>query len=123
MIVQVPFWGSSSGVAFDHYAIVVRSGDLTYVLARDLTYRQYLLMEDVVDGMTENPMVSLASLGALKQFTQQEPTVPLPAHDPEAAKRLAGGLTMYPRSPAQKCLWPTTNPASACPRKKGMALT
>jgi glyoxylase-like metal-dependent hydrolase (beta-lactamase superfamily II) len=80
-----------------HVSIVARSEGLTYVLAGDLTYRQYLLMEDVVDGMTENPAVSLASQRAIKQFAQAEPTVLLPAHDPEAAKRLAEGLTMYPR--------------------------
>jgi hypothetical protein len=47
--------------------------------------------------MTEDPAVSLASQRAMKQFAQNEPTVLLPAHDPEAAKRLAEGLTMYPR--------------------------
>jgi ABC-type lipoprotein export system ATPase subunit len=31
----------------------------------------------------------------MKEFAQNEPTVLLPAHDPEAAKRLAEGLTMY----------------------------
>ena len=82
-----------------HVVIVARSEDLTYVLAGDLTYRQYLLMDDVVDGMTENPALSLASQRAMKQFAQNEPTVLLPAHDPEAVSRLADGLTMYPRSP------------------------
>ena len=84
-----------------HVAIVARSEDLTYVLAGDLTYRQHLLMDDVVDGMTENPAVSLASQRALKRFAQAEPTVLLPAHDPEAARRLADGLTMYPCPPAE----------------------
>jgi glyoxylase-like metal-dependent hydrolase (beta-lactamase superfamily II) len=84
-----------------HVSIVARSEDLTYVLAGDLTYRQHLMMDDVVDGMTENPAVSLASQRAMKQFAQNEPTVLLPAHDPEAAKRLADGLSMYPRSPSE----------------------
>jgi glyoxylase-like metal-dependent hydrolase (beta-lactamase superfamily II) len=84
-----------------HVSIVARSEDLTYVLAGDLTYRQHLLLDDQVDGMTENAAVSLASQRAMKQFAQSEPTVLLPAHDPEAAKRLAEGLTMYPRPPAE----------------------
>jgi glyoxylase-like metal-dependent hydrolase (beta-lactamase superfamily II) len=84
-----------------HVCIVARAEDLTYVLAGDLTYRQYLLMDDAVCGMTENPAVSLASQRKMKQFAQNEPTVLLPAHDPEAAKRLAEGLTMYPRQPAE----------------------
>jgi hypothetical protein len=58
-------------------------------------------MDDIVDRMTENPVVSLASQRAMKQFAQNEPTVLLPAHDPEAVKRLAEGLTMYPR-PTEK---------------------
>src|SRR5262249_15021551 len=81
-------------------AIVPSSENLTDVLPGDHTYRQSLLMDDVVDGMTENPAVSLASQRAMKQFAQNEPTVLLPAHDPEAARRLADGLTMYPRPPA-----------------------
>jgi glyoxylase-like metal-dependent hydrolase (beta-lactamase superfamily II) len=79
-----------------HVSIRARSEGLTYVLAGDLTYRQYLLMDDEVDGMTVNPAQSLASQRAIKQLAQAEPTVLLPAHDPEAARRLAEGLTMYP---------------------------
>src|SRR5262249_36170089 len=52
--------------------------------------------------MTENPAVSLASQWAMKQFAQNEPTVLLPAHDPEAPKRLADGLTMNPRPGANR---------------------
>lgn len=80
-----------------HVSIVARAEDLTYVVAGDVTYRQHLLMDDVVDGMTENPAQSLASQRAIKQLARTELTVLLPAHDPEAAKRLADGLTMYPR--------------------------
>jgi glyoxylase-like metal-dependent hydrolase (beta-lactamase superfamily II) len=79
-----------------HVSIVARSERLTYVIAGDLTYRQHLMMADAVDGMIENPVVSLSSQRAMRLFAQHEPTVLLPAHDPEAAKRLADGLTMYP---------------------------
>lgn len=83
-----------------HVCVVARGESVTYVLAGDLTYRQHLLLDDVVDGMTENPAVSLVSQRAVKKFAQAEPTVLLPAHDPEAARRLADGLTMYPRPAA-----------------------
>jgi glyoxylase-like metal-dependent hydrolase (beta-lactamase superfamily II) len=82
-----------------HVSILARSEGLTYVLAGDLTYRQHLLMDDVVDGMTVNPAQSLASQRAIKQLAQTEPIVLLPAHDPDAARRLAEGLTMYPWTP------------------------
>ena len=71
-----------------HVSIVARSEGPTYVLAGDLTYRQHLLMDDVVDGMTENPAQSLASQRAIKQLARAEPTVLLPAHDPDAGKVL-----------------------------------
>jgi len=79
-----------------HVSILARSENLTYVLAGDLTYREDLLMADEVDGVTENPAQSLASQRAVKQLAQSEPTVLLPAHDPEATMRLASGVTMYP---------------------------
>jgi N-acyl homoserine lactone hydrolase len=79
-----------------HVSILARSENLTYVLAGDLTYRQDLLMADAVDGVTVNPAQSLASQRAVKQLAQTEPTVLLPAHDPDAVTRLAGGVTMFP---------------------------
>jgi N-acyl homoserine lactone hydrolase len=84
-----------------HVCIIARSRELTYVLAGDLTYRQDLLLADSVDGVTENPDESLASQRAIKQLAQSEPTVLLPAHDPDAAARLADGLTVYPSHSAR----------------------
>ncbi len=79
-----------------HVCIVARSPELTYVLAGDLTYRQDLLLADYVDGVTEDPDESLASQHAIMQLARSEPTVLLPAHDPDAAARLADGRPMYP---------------------------
>jgi N-acyl homoserine lactone hydrolase len=79
-----------------HVCILARAERLTYVLAGDVTYRQELLLADAVDGITEDPAQSLASQRAIKQLAMSEPTVLLPAHDPGAAARLAGGVTMYP---------------------------
>ncbi len=92
---------STPGHMAGHVCIIARSEELTYVLAGDLTYAQDLLLADSVDGVTENPNVSLASQRAIKQLGQSEPTVLLPAHDPDAAARLADGLTMYPSSTAR----------------------
>jgi glyoxylase-like metal-dependent hydrolase (beta-lactamase superfamily II) len=79
-----------------HTVIVARGEEMTYVLAGDLTYRESLLLEDAVDGVTENVQESLASQQAVKALGAAEPTVLLPAHDPGAAARLAGGRTMFP---------------------------
>ena len=87
---------SSPGHMAGHVCIIARSEDLTYVLAGDLTYRQDLLLADTVDGVTESPDESLTSQRAIIQLAKSEPTVLLPAHDPDAATRLTHGLPMYP---------------------------
>ena len=38
-----------------------------------------------------DPVVSMATLRAIKRFAEQEPTIVLPAHDPEGPARLAAG--------------------------------
>ena len=92
---------STPGHMAGHVCIIARSQEVTYVLAGDLTYRQDLLLADSVDGVTENPTVSLASQRAIKQLAQSEPAVLLPAHDPGVAARLADRLTMYPSGAAR----------------------
>ena len=92
---------STPGHMAGHVCIIARAQELTYVLAGDLTYRQDLLLADSVDGVTEDPHVSLASQRAIKQLAQSEPTVLLPAHDPDAATRLTDRLTMYPSRTAR----------------------
>jgi glyoxylase-like metal-dependent hydrolase (beta-lactamase superfamily II) len=62
-------------------------------------------MDDAVDGMTEDPGVSLASRRAIKQLAQSEPTVLLPAHDPDAARRLAEGLITQANIGNKDSLW------------------
>jgi hypothetical protein len=44
-----------------------------------------------VDGVTHDPAISLATIQAIKTFARQEPTIVLPAHDPNGPRRLAAG--------------------------------
>ncbi|MCB0870857.1 MAG: N-acyl homoserine lactonase family protein [Solirubrobacterales bacterium] len=69
-------------------AYLVRAGDVTYVLAGDLTYTQEFLLADVVDGVTADPDLSLASQRKVKALAAEEPIVLLPAHDPGIERRL-----------------------------------
>ena len=39
--------------------------------------------------MTYDPAISEATLRAINQFAAEEPTIILPAHDPDGASRLA----------------------------------
>lgn len=80
-----------------HVAVVARDEDVTYFLAGDASYSQNNLLADEVDGVTNDPKQSLATYRAIKKFGEEEPTIFLPAHDPEAPSRLAAG-SLLPRS-------------------------
>lgn len=84
-IVLVPTPGHVKG----HVSVVVRADDVTCFLAGDATYSEANLLAGKTDGVTNNPAESLATLRAIRRFAEEEPTVLLPAHDPEALARLA----------------------------------
>lgn len=77
------------GHAIGHLSVVVRADSVTYFVAGDVTYTEGLLKAEQVDGVTYDPAISLLTLQRVKQFAAREPTVLLPAHDPDVPKRLA----------------------------------
>lgn len=89
-IVLVPTPGHVAG----HVSVIVRADDMTYFLAGDATYSQANLLAEKTDGVTNDPATSLATLRAIKRFAADEPTILLPAHDPEGPRRLATRQTL-----------------------------
>jgi glyoxylase-like metal-dependent hydrolase (beta-lactamase superfamily II) len=83
-ILMVPTPGHSVG----HVSIIVRGDDLTYFFAGDATYNEANLRAGKADGVTYNPAISEATLAAIREFATNEPTIILPAHDPDAPTRL-----------------------------------
>lgn len=83
-IFLVPTPGHSVG----HLSVVVRGDDCTYFLAGDATYAQEFLVNDDVDGVTYDPAVYRLTLQHIKTLASQEPTILLPAHDPDSPSRL-----------------------------------
>ncbi|HMT05826.1 MAG: N-acyl homoserine lactonase family protein [Solirubrobacterales bacterium] len=77
-----------------HVCVIARGIDHTYILAGDLTYRERNLMDDAVDGVTYSVETSLASQRGIKAIGEAEPSILLPAHDPDAVARLEAGRTM-----------------------------
>lgn len=77
-----------------HVCVIARGIDHTFILAGDLTYRERNLMNDEVDGVTYNVETSLASQRGIKAIGQAEPSILLPAHDPDAIVRLQAGQVM-----------------------------
>jgi glyoxylase-like metal-dependent hydrolase (beta-lactamase superfamily II) len=84
-IFLVPTPGHSPG----HVSVVVRDEDMTYFFAGDATYTEANLRDEKADGVTNDPALSVATLRSIKAFASKEPTVILPAHDPEGPARLA----------------------------------
>ncbi len=84
-IVLVPTPGHVDG----HVSVIVRGDDVTYFLAGDATYSQANLLAGKTDGVTNDPATALATLRMIERFAAQEPTILLPAHDPEGPGRLA----------------------------------
>jgi glyoxylase-like metal-dependent hydrolase (beta-lactamase superfamily II) len=83
-IFMVPTPGHSEG----HMSVVVRGDGVTHFLAGDATYTEANLRAEKADGVTNDPKRSIATLRAIKAFASREPTIILPAHDPEGPERL-----------------------------------
>jgi N-acyl homoserine lactone hydrolase len=92
LIALVPTPGHVEG----HASVVVRAPDVTYFLAGDATYSQRMLNAEQTDGVTNNSAAALATLRAIKSFSGTEPTIILPAHDPEGPTRLAARSAYVP---------------------------
>ena len=83
---------ATPGHTADHVSIVVREGDATFLLAGDASYDDRLLL----DGVSANDRVALATLDAIKQLARSGPTVYLPTHDPMSATRLRDRRLLQP---------------------------
>jgi N-acyl homoserine lactone hydrolase len=83
---------STPGHVPTHVSVVVNSEGLFYFLAGDASYTQENMLEGIPDGVGNKE--SLVTLGKIRQFTRQHPTVYLPSHDPDSAKRLKKQITV-----------------------------
>lgn len=86
-VLMVPTPGHVAG----HCAVVVIGDDVTWFLAGDATYAQENLRAGLTDGVTNDPELAAATLARIRAFAGSRPTIVLPAHDPDAPRRLAAG--------------------------------
>jgi N-acyl homoserine lactone hydrolase len=85
----VPTTGRAKGRA----SVIVRGDDIAYLLAGDATCNEANLRAKKAEGVTYDPARSVATLRAIKAFAAAEPTLILPAHDPDGPARLAARQT------------------------------
>jgi glyoxylase-like metal-dependent hydrolase (beta-lactamase superfamily II) len=90
-ICLVPTPGHTRG----HLSVLARDTGETVLLAGDASYTEALMLSLNVDGVAPNEGAARQTLTRLRQFAAQTPTVYLPSHDPDAARRLRD------REPAQ----------------------
>jgi glyoxylase-like metal-dependent hydrolase (beta-lactamase superfamily II) len=96
-IFLVPTPGHVAG----HMSVVARGEGVTYFFSGDASYTQQDMVEDRVDGVTNDPALSLATIRAIKAFAAQEPTILLPAHDLDGLRRHAAGEVYASGAPGQ----------------------
>jgi N-acyl homoserine lactone hydrolase len=72
------------GHTADHISIAVQDGGATFFLAGDASYDDRLLL----DGVSADERVAIATLDAIKRLAQVGPTIYLPTHDLLSATRL-----------------------------------
>ncbi len=84
-IFLVPTPGHAKG----HVSVVVRDSHLTYFFGGDAFYHEANLRAEKADGVTYDPALSIATLQAIKRFATEQPTIMLPAHDPDSLARLS----------------------------------
>ena len=71
-----------------HSAVVARDEDVTYFLSADAGYTLEDMAAEYTDGVTNNPAQSLETIHKILEFARSEPTIVLPAHDPDGPRRL-----------------------------------
>lgn len=79
---------STPGHSVGHLSVIVQEGDHNVFLAGDTSYTQDFMLSQTVDGVSPDVAVASQTLARILQHVQSVPTVYLPAHDPDAERRL-----------------------------------
>jgi glyoxylase-like metal-dependent hydrolase (beta-lactamase superfamily II) len=81
----VPTFGHSAG----HLSVVVREEEHDLFLAGDASYTEQLMVDQAVDGVAPDEEAARTTLERVLGYVAERPTVYLPSHDPDSARRLS----------------------------------
>jgi N-acyl homoserine lactone hydrolase len=73
----------------DHLSVIVEDGDKVVFVAGDASYSEATMLAGAIDGVSEDESQAAATLAAIRAFAASTAMIYLPAHDPEATRRLA----------------------------------
>jgi glyoxylase-like metal-dependent hydrolase (beta-lactamase superfamily II) len=85
---------ATPGHTGDHLSVIVEDGDAALFIAGDASYSEETLLGGAVDGVSVDESAASATLVAIQAFAASRPTLYLPAHDPDAPRRLAERRTV-----------------------------
>jgi glyoxylase-like metal-dependent hydrolase (beta-lactamase superfamily II) len=105
----VPTPGHTAG----HLSVILQDDDLSYLIAGDASYTERTMLDRVVDGVSLDVTVAQQTLDHLLRQVRDVPTVYLPSHDPDAARRLAEQAITRPARET------TSSPAQVTGRQQG----
>ncbi len=77
------------GHTLGHLSVIVHEDEKTIFFAGDTSYTQQLMLSQTIDGVAASEALARQTLQRILAYTQTTPTIYLPSHDPEAARRLA----------------------------------
>ena len=81
---------STPGHSPGHMSVIVQEGDVSIFLAGDASYTEVTMLAQIVDGVSPDENVARTTLGRTLNYSQHNPTIYLPSHDPASAARLQG---------------------------------
>ncbi len=80
---------ATPGHTRDHLSVIVEDGEAAVFIAGDASYNEETMLKGAVDGVSDDEAQAAATLAAIQAFAKARPMIYLPAHDPQAARRLA----------------------------------
>jgi glyoxylase-like metal-dependent hydrolase (beta-lactamase superfamily II) len=95
-VTLVPTPGHSPG----HLSVLMEEGDTTIMFAGDTSYTEDHLVRMVADGIATNLEAEIETHRRILAYAARRPTVYLPSHDPDSARRLADRIALEPHGAA-----------------------
>jgi N-acyl homoserine lactone hydrolase len=97
----IPTPGHTAG----HLSVLVDEGSRTLFLAGDTSYTERNLIDGAADGVSSlggGEATALDTLRSIREYARAHPTVYLPSHDPDSARRLAErAVVPLPEAPSR----------------------
>jgi len=95
-VTLVPTPGHSPG----HLSVLLEEGERTIMFAGDTSYTEDHLVRMVADGIGTDLEAEVETHRRILAYAAQRPTVYLPSHDPDSARRLADRIALAPQGRA-----------------------